>query len=164
MPGDFGDPDCVVNARLSGVKDVVAKVADLGGGRTRLRVGLIGLDNNTVITSGPLFICRFLVADGVSGSIPLLNTPEAAGQQAQAIAVDGSDGRIDASAAPATLGLSAGTAAAGATADITATLNPRGPGHRGGFHRHPFRPRPDVSVDRPTAPSMPPRRRSAKSS
>jgi hypothetical protein len=126
VPGDFGDPHCVVDARLSGVKEVVAKVADVGEGRTRLRVGLIGLDNNTVITSGPLFYCRFLVAAGVSGPIPLLNTPEAAGQQAQAIAVDGRDGRIDASAAPATLGLSAGTAAAGATADIIATLNPVG--------------------------------------
>ncbi|HSP97835.1 MAG TPA: hypothetical protein VL049_11400 [Candidatus Dormibacteraeota bacterium] len=126
VPGDQGAPDCVVDARLNGVKDVVVRAADIGGGHTRLRVGLIGLTNNTVITSGPLFTCRFLVEEGASGGLPLLNTPEAAGQQAQAIVVDGSDGRIDASAAPATLGLSAGTAAAGAMADITATLNPVG--------------------------------------
>ena len=126
VPGDFDLPHCVADARLGGVKDIVARAADIGGGRTRLRVGLIGLDNNTVLTSGPLFTCRFLVAAGASGPIPLLNTPEAAGQQAQVIVVDGSDGRIDASAAPATLGLSAGTAAAGAMADITATLNPVG--------------------------------------
>jgi hypothetical protein len=121
-----GDPDCRIDARLAGGKDVVARASDLGGGRGLLRVGIIGLDNNAVISSGPLAVCRFLVAADASGSLTLLNTPEAAGQQAQAIAVAGSDGRIDVSAAPPTLGLSAGTAAAGATADITATLVPRG--------------------------------------
>jgi hypothetical protein len=121
-----GAPDCRVDPRLAGVKEVVARASDLGGGRGLLRVGIIGLDNNALLGSGPLAVCRFLVAADAAGSPVLLNTPEAAGQQAQAIAVAGSDGRIDVSAAPATLGLSAGTAAAGETAEITATLVPHG--------------------------------------
>lgn len=123
---DGGAPDCRVDARLTGIKEAVAIVADLGGGRGRLRVGVVGLDNNTVISNGPLFTCRFLIAPGASGSAILLNTPEAAGQQGQLIAADGSDGRIDVTAAPAALGLSAGTAAAGEPAEVSATLIPRG--------------------------------------
>jgi hypothetical protein len=123
---DGGAPDCRVDARLTGLKDAVASVADLGGGRGRLRVGIVGLDNNAVISNGPLFTCRFLIAPGATGSSVLLNTPEAAGQQGQLIAADGSDGRIDVSAAPAALGLSAGTAAAAEPAEVAATLIPRG--------------------------------------
>lgn len=119
-------PDCRVDARLMNEKEIVARVADLGDGRGRLRVGVVGLDNNVVISSGRLGTCRFLVAPSASGSLFLDNNAEAAGQQAQAIAVESIDGRIDVSAAPAALGLGAGTAAAGATADITATLVPRG--------------------------------------
>lgn len=124
--GDGETPDCRIDPRLAGVKDVVARVTDLDGGRGRLRVGIIGLDNNAVIGSGPLGVCRFVVAPDASGSVVLQNTPEAAGQQAQAIAVTGSDGQIDVSAAPATLGLSAGTAAAGGSAAVTATLTTSG--------------------------------------
>ena len=121
-----GASACQVDARLAGVKQTVASVADLGEGRSRLRVGVVGLDNNAVIAGGPLFTCRFLIAPGATGSLALLNAPEAAGQQGQLIAADGSDGRIDVTAAPAALGLSAGTAAAGETAEVTGTLIPRG--------------------------------------
>lgn len=119
-------PDCRVDPRLAGVKDAIASIADLGGGRARLRVGIVGLDNNELIGSGPLFVCRFGIAADASGTLLLLHAPEAAGQQGQAIPVEGSAGRIDVSAAPASLGLSAGTAAAGMVAEVTASFVPRG--------------------------------------
>lgn len=117
-----GTPACTIDSRLASSKQVIASVAALAGEVERLRVGVIGLDNNEVISSGVLFSCRFRIAIDASDSITLLNTPEAASQQAAAIAVIGDDGRIDVSAAPATLALSAGTAAAGATATVTAQL------------------------------------------
>ncbi|MBX3025634.1 hypothetical protein KF840_12075 [bacterium] len=121
VASDDGKPDCRIAPRLAGVKDALAHAS--GG---LLRLGIIGLDNNALIGSGPLAVCRFLLSPAANGSYVLRNTPEAAGQQAQAIAVTGSDGRIDVSAAPGTLGLSAGTAAAGGTAEVTASLTPRG--------------------------------------
>lgn len=121
VPG--GTAACTVDPRLAGVKQVVARVADAGAGRQRLRVGLIGLDNNEIITSGPVFTCRFLVGAGASGSATLLNAPEFADQMGEGGALDGDDGRIDIAAAPATLALVAGTATAvGETAEVTAAL------------------------------------------
>lgn len=121
-----GKPDCRVDPRLAGVKEVLAQASELGEGRGLLRVGIIGLANNAVIGSGPLGVCRFQLSPAASGSYVLRNTPEAAGQQAQAIAIAGGDGRIDVSAAPGALGLSAGTAAAGGIAEVSASLTPRG--------------------------------------
>ncbi len=123
---EAGTGVCTVDARLAGVKEVVSRVAAAGAGRQVLRVGLIGLDNNQVISSGPIFTCRFTVASDASGSTTLLNAPEAAGQQAQPIAVGGADGRIDIAAAAATLGLLSGTSAAvGDTVAVTGALSSR---------------------------------------
>jgi hypothetical protein len=116
-----GKPACTIDSRLASSKQVIASVAEIGGEAQRLRVGVIGLDNNQVISSGVLFSCRFRIAIDAPASITLLNTPEAASQQAAPVAVVGTDGRIDVSAAPATLALSAGTAATGATLAAVAT-------------------------------------------
>jgi hypothetical protein len=122
---DVGGPDCTVDSRLDGVKQVVAGVTALGGGRKRLRVGVVGQDNNDLIASGPLYNCRFVVALGAPVAVILDNTPEAADAQANPVAVQGSDGRIDVTPAPAALGLSAGTVAADGTVVLTASLNAR---------------------------------------
>lgn len=126
--GTGSGPDCRVDDRLAGSKTVVAAVADLGGGRARLRVGLIGKTNNALITSGPLYACRFAIAAGASGSTDLLNVSEAAGPQAQAVAVASGAGRIDIGIPPPGLGLDAGTAVAmvGDTVEVTAALAARG--------------------------------------
>jgi hypothetical protein len=109
------------------VKQVYADVATLAGGRKRLRVGVVGSNNNALIASGPLYRCRFAIAAaGAPSSVALLNTPEAAGPQANPVAVVGSDGRIDVVAAPPTLELGAATAAAGGTVLVTASLQARG--------------------------------------
>ena len=119
-------PDCTIDPRLAGTKALHARVSALAGTQRLLRVGIIGAANNAVISSGALYTCRFAIGAGASGSIALLNTPEAAGPQAQVIAVGGSDGRIDVTAPPATLGLSAGTAAPGGLAVVTASLRAEG--------------------------------------
>lgn len=126
--GTGSGPDCRVDGRLAGSKTVVAEVADLGGGRARLRVGLIGKTNNALITSGPLYACRFAIAASASGSADLLNMSEAAGPQAQAVAVASGAGRIDIGIPPPGLGLDAGTAVAmvGDTVEVTAALAARG--------------------------------------
>ena len=121
-----GVPACAIDARLAGLKEVLASASDIGGGRTRLRVGVIARDNNAVISSGVLYSCRFLIAPSASGSVALRNAAAAAGQQAQPIAVVGGDGRIEVAEAPTSLGLVAGTVAAvGGTAEVMGVLDAR---------------------------------------
>lgn len=121
-----GAPDCTIAPRLAGAKQVHAQVSALTGTHKLLRVGVIGAANADPISGGPLYTCRFVIAPTATGSVALLNTPEAASPQAQPVAVGGSDGRIDVVAAPPTLGLSAGTAAAGGSVAVTASLSAQG--------------------------------------
>ncbi|MDX2166990.1 MAG: cohesin domain-containing protein [Deltaproteobacteria bacterium] len=117
-----GKPACTIDGRLAGSKQVVASVGTVGGEAQRLRIGVIGLDNNQLITSGVLFRCRFRIAIDAPATITLVNTSEAASDQAAPVAVVGSDGRIDVTASAAALGLVAGTAAAGSVTTVTARL------------------------------------------
>jgi hypothetical protein len=121
-----GVPDCTIDARLAAAKQIHASVAALTGTHKRLRVGLIGANNNSVITSGPLYTCRFIVNEEAEGSIDLINTPQASSPQAVAVAVGGTDGRIDVTAAPAGIALGTGTAAAGGSAVVSASLHAAG--------------------------------------
>jgi hypothetical protein len=121
-----GAPDCTLDARLAAVKQIHAGVTALAGTQKRLRVGVIGATNNTVITSGPLYTCRFTINEEAEGSIDLVNTPQASSPQALPVAVSGSDGRIDVTAAPAAIALSTGTAAASGSAVVSASLRAAG--------------------------------------
>jgi hypothetical protein len=122
-----GMPDCVVEPDLMGTKSVVASVSDLGGGLKRLRVGVVGRNNNSDLPDGVLYRCRFDIdINTPSSSIALSNVPDASSPQGADIPAIGNNGRIDVEAAGATLGLGAGTAGAGATVALTATLQTRG--------------------------------------
>ncbi len=119
-----GMPDCTLAAGVSDGKTLVASVVE-DAGTTRLRVGVIGLDNNETLSSGPLFACRFQIAADAVDTIELTNLPEAADASAQPLAISGRQGSITVVLGPPTLGLATGTAAAvGATVEITATLAP----------------------------------------
>jgi hypothetical protein len=118
-------PDCTIDPRLAASKQLHASVADLGGGRARLRVGVIGRSNNALIADGRLYSCRFRIDADIGDAVTLLNTPEISGPQANALPVVGDDGRIDVVAPPPALGLSAGTATAGGTSLVVASLQAR---------------------------------------
>jgi hypothetical protein len=120
-------PDCTLEPDLMKTKRIFARVADLEGGSKRLRVGLVGEGNNTDLPDGVLYRCRFEVdVDAPSGSIALSNVPGASSPNGDDVPVDGNVGRIDVSGAGPALGLSVGTASAGATVAVTATLQARG--------------------------------------
>jgi hypothetical protein len=121
-----GAPDCTIDPRLGGSKQVHAAVLPLAGTRKRLRVGVIGSDNNEPITDGTVYACRFAVPLTAPAEVELANAPAASSPQATALAVTGSDGRIIVAPAPAALGLSTGTASAGGTAEVTASFRARG--------------------------------------
>jgi hypothetical protein len=120
-------PDCVVEPDLMETKNVFALVSDLGGGLTRLRVGFVSKDNNSELPDGVLYRCRFEIdSNAPPGGIALSNIPSASSPQGDDVVVVGNAGRIDVNAAGATLGLSAGTAGAGVTVAVSATLRARG--------------------------------------
>jgi hypothetical protein len=106
-----GVPDCTIDSRLSDVKDVHAAVGALTGTSKRLRVGVIGITNNTPITSGPLYSCRFALRLGAPPAVTLFNLPEASSPQGSPVTVVGSAGGINAAPAAASLGLAAGAVA-----------------------------------------------------
>jgi len=120
-------PDCALEPELTKTKRIFAQVADVGGAMRRLRVGVVGIGNNTELPDGVIYRCRFEIdVDAPTDSIPLSNLPGASSPDGEEVAVGGNDGRIDVMAAGPTLGLSAGTAGAGMPVAVTATLQARG--------------------------------------
>jgi hypothetical protein len=121
-----GVPDCTIDSRLNGVKQVVAEVSALTGTRKRLRVGVIGTTNNSTITSGPLYSCRFALPLGAPTAVTLLNLPEGSSPQGNAVNVVGTDGGITVAPAAASLGLTAGAVGVDGSVIVTASVNGRG--------------------------------------
>lgn len=121
-----GVPDCTIDDRLNGVKQVVAVVGSGTGTRKLLRVGVIGTTNNSTVSSGPLYSCRFALPLGAPAAITLLNQPEAASPQGNAVDAEGTDGGIAVAPAPASLGLAAGPVGEDGGVTLTASVNGRG--------------------------------------
>jgi hypothetical protein len=122
-----GVPDCSVAPALAGTKQIVARVAALDGTSKRLRVGLLGRDDQDELSDGNLYHCRFRIDLGVAaGSTALQNQPAASSPSGAAVAVTGASGNVAIAAAGATLALGTGTAAAGGMVDVVASLQPNG--------------------------------------
>jgi hypothetical protein len=122
-----GTPDCTLEPDLMKSKRIFAQVTELEGEAKRLRVGVVGQGNNTELPDGIVYRCRFEIeANAPTGPIALSNLPGTSSPTGEDVPADGNDGRIDVTEAGPALGLSAGTAGAGGTVAITATLLPRG--------------------------------------
>jgi hypothetical protein len=121
-----GEPDCTIDPRLVGVKQLVADVASTGGTRKRLRIGIIGTANNSAITSGALYSCRFALPLGAPFAVTLTNAPEASDPQGSLVNATGSDGGISVTPGGASLRLMAGPVAGDGTVTVTALANGRG--------------------------------------
>lgn len=122
-----GVPDCTLAPDLVGVKELVARVSDLGESTKRLRVGVIGADNGDLLPDGLIYSCRFEIAeDAPAGKVVLSNTPDASDPQGNQLVASGFDGEIDVSTGGPALALGAGTAAFMQTATVTGSLRTRG--------------------------------------
>jgi hypothetical protein len=89
-------PDCAVDERLAEAKSVFAKVLEGAGGKKVLRIGLIGLDDNSVLSNGVLYSCRFAINPNASvGSVTLDNAPGASDPNGETVPPAGSGGSIE---------------------------------------------------------------------
>jgi hypothetical protein len=121
-----GDPDCSIDAAVDAEKEMVARVAALGGTIKRLRVGLFGEDNQAALDDGDLYRCRFLIAGVAAGTVAFDNIPGASSPQGAEIAAAGADGSVVIGGSGPALALGSGTAAAGAMVDVVASLSSNG--------------------------------------
>jgi hypothetical protein len=123
-----GQPDCTVDARLGASKQLVAGFpSGPPSGMKILRVGVIGTDNNTQISDGALYTCRFIInVDTDARSATIANTPDASSPAGDRVNALGSDGQIQISGAPPQLGLDSVQAASGAQVPLTASFKKRG--------------------------------------
>lgn len=122
-----GKPDCVADARLGSTKRTFAKVLAGAAGKKILRVGLIGVDNNSALSDGVLYSCKFDIdVNAPTGSVELANKPDASDPDGGGTAAQGSDGRINVTGAPPALDLEKVTASAGQTVAVRGILTTRG--------------------------------------
>ena len=94
-----GTPDCTVNPRIgagsAADKTLLLSVTNAGATQKKLTVGVINLQNASVISDGGLFTCDFVIAPGAQpGPTALQNTPGAADAQGNDLAVTGASGTI----------------------------------------------------------------------
>ncbi|MBI4518182.1 MAG: hypothetical protein HY699_20460 [Deltaproteobacteria bacterium] len=122
-----GQPDCQLDGRLAGKQLITSFPSGAPSGRRILRVGLIGLTNNTAIGEGALYTCRFTVNQETSTrSVTLNNTPGASNPDGNVVTALGSDGQIQVTGAPPALNLTSASAAAGGSVSVTGSLVLRG--------------------------------------
>jgi hypothetical protein len=94
-----GTPSCTVDPRIgagsAADKTLLLSVNDAGTTQKKLTVGVINLQNATVISDGGLFTCDFVIAPGAQpGPTVLQNMPGAADVQGNDLAVTGASGTI----------------------------------------------------------------------
>jgi len=94
-----GTPDCTVNPRIgagsAADKTLLLSVTNAGAAQKKLTVGVINLQNASVISDGDLFACDFVIAPGAQpGPTVLQNTPGASDAQGNELAVTGASGTI----------------------------------------------------------------------
>jgi hypothetical protein len=94
-----GTPSCTVNPRIgagsAADKTLLLSVTDAGAMQKKLTVGVINLQNASVISDGDLFTCDFVIAPGAQpGPAVLQNTPGVSDAQGNDLAVTGASGTI----------------------------------------------------------------------
>jgi len=121
-----GSPDCTIDGGLAASKQIVARVAALNGSMKRLRVGLFGADNQSALSDGNLYQCRFVLALSAAGVTTLDNQAQASSPQGAPVNAIGADGSVTIGGTGPVLALGTGTASAGGMVDITASLSSNG--------------------------------------
>jgi len=122
-----GKPDCQLNGGISGKQLYAGVPTDAPSGMKVVRVGVIGLDNNTGLAEGAIYSCQFKInVNTPAGTVVLANIPDASDPEGNALAALGSDSDISVTAAPPSLDLSSEAGTAGQPVTITGSFQSRG--------------------------------------